>query len=172
MATLAFLSASFRKKSVSLIRSPKPSASELQHKTAKLTTRSYAYFDGKMKLFRFKDCRVYTNPKEVLIHPESINDVDATFIFSVNSAPQNTERRAMLRGLFRTLNTYIENRVDFRACHKFVHLFVVGSSSNYTLNQDLISESNSDKDLLMSHIEDSYETLTLKTFFALQVIKF
>ena len=122
-------------------------------------------------------CRVFVQSQMALIKPkvEQIIRNDRRrapkVLFFVNSAIKNFERREKLRFMFDLLREFIQKEFDINEI-SFSTVFVVGSSQNLTINEMLSFETKNYEDILMTHVEDSYETLALKTFFSFQVSLF
>ena len=131
---------------------------------AKTWRSNYEFTNPDIQSISIKNCQVYQGVSSVLIKPK----LKGTFlVFIVNTSPRNFQRRTWLREMFQKLREHITLHLDQKP--SFEVIYSVGSTSNATLNDELLTESALYRDLLMSSINDTYETLTLKTFFSIQV---
>ena len=115
-------------------------------------------------------CQVFTDPKMALIAPQLARRQLPGIIFIVNSASGNFEQRSRMRFMFDLLAELLDSEQGLNTV--FSAVFVVGSTKDVAIATRLIEEAETNQDILMCHIEDSYQTLTLKTFFSAQVVTF
>ena len=115
-------------------------------------------------------CQVFTDPKMALIAPQLARRQLPGIIFIVNSASGNFEQRSRVRFMFDLLAELLDSEQGLNTV--FSAVFVVGSTKDVAVATRLIEEAETNQDILMCHIEDSYQTLTLKTFFSAQVVTF
>ena len=133
-------------------------------KQAESWRHNYEFVNPGKNSITVKKCIVYRGKSSVLLEPKLKG---AFLIFVVNTSAKNFHRRNMLRQMFEKIRAFMNLTLGSKIVFEVV--FSIGASKNISLNDKLMNESAVYEDLLMSSIDDSYKTLTLKTFFSMQV---